>query len=238
MKIFYIYPHPDDESFGPAAVINSQLKNGHEVHLLTLTKGGATKQRFKLNLSVEEMGEVRYKEMLKVKETLGLTSMEVLDLPDSGLKEMDPRIIENIVKEKIEKLKPEIIVSYPVHGVSGFHDHLVMHAVIKRVFLELKDQNANYLKRLAFNTEIEKGGSPFFENGFRIKNSEEELIDCIVKLQKEDLEMMKACLNCYSTYKDTIEESGVLEKIKDQVSFEFFNENFNPPLDDITSEIS
>lgn len=238
MKIYYIYPHPDDESFGPAAVINSQLKNGHEVHLLTLTKGGATKERFKLNLSIKEMGEVRYKEMLKVKDTLGLTSMEVLDLPDSGLKEMDPRIIENIVKEKIEKLKPDILVSYPVHGVSGFHDHLVMHAVIKRVFMELKDKKTSYLKRLAFNTVIDNGGASFIENGFRIKNSEEELIDCIIKLNNDDIEMMKACLNCYKTYQDKIEESGVVEKISDQVPFEFFNESFNPPLNDITSEIS
>ena len=63
MKILYIYPHPDDESFGPAHAMSKQRREGHEVYLLTLTKGGATKQRYKLGYTVEEMGEIRKKEM-------------------------------------------------------------------------------------------------------------------------------------------------------------------------------
>ncbi len=31
MKILYIYPHPDDESFGPAHVMHKQIRDGHEV---------------------------------------------------------------------------------------------------------------------------------------------------------------------------------------------------------------
>ena len=50
-----------------------------------------------------------------------------------------------------------MLVSYPVHGISGFHDHLVMHAVAKRVYLDLKDQGATYLKRLAFFTVLYQG---------------------------------------------------------------------------------
>ncbi|EGL81366.1 LmbE family protein [Caldalkalibacillus thermarum TA2.A1] len=37
MNILYIFPHPDDESFGPAAVMHQQIKAGHRVYLLTLT---------------------------------------------------------------------------------------------------------------------------------------------------------------------------------------------------------
>ncbi|MFO7445644.1 MAG: PIG-L family deacetylase [Ignavibacteriaceae bacterium] len=235
LKIMYIFPHPDDESFGPAAIIYSQVKQGHNVYLLTLTKGGATKERFKLNLSVEQMGEIRYKEMLCVKDFLNLTDMEVLDLPDSGLKEMDPREIERIVSDKIKKIKPDIIVSYPVHGVSGFHDHLVMHAVIKRVYLELKENGADYLKRLAFLTLPDKGGPVFLPDGvFRMKQSNNEEIDCIRNLSAAEIEAMKGALHCYKTYQSVIDESSVVEKIGDKLYFEFFGENFNPPLNDIT----
>jgi LmbE family N-acetylglucosaminyl deacetylase len=38
MRILYLFPHPDDESFGPAPVIKQQIENGHQVFLLTLTK--------------------------------------------------------------------------------------------------------------------------------------------------------------------------------------------------------
>ena len=66
MRILYVFAHPDDESFGPARVMSKQRRQGHEVYLLTLTRGGATRQRHKFGYSVDEMGEVRYKEMLDV----------------------------------------------------------------------------------------------------------------------------------------------------------------------------
>jgi N-acetylglucosamine malate deacetylase 2 len=137
VRILYIFPHPDDESFGPAPGIARQLRDGHEVHLLTLTRGGATRVRHDLGLSVQEMGEVRYREMLEVERVLGLTGMEVLDLPDSGLRGMNPIDIESIVEDRISRVRPDIVVTYAVHGVSGFHDHLVTHAVVKRVWCSM-----------------------------------------------------------------------------------------------------
>lgn len=237
MKLLYIFPHPDDESFGPAAAMNSQLAEGHQVYLYTLTKGGATKQRFRLGLTVEEMGEVRYKEMLNVEKTLGLSGMKVDDFPDSSLSEMDPRILENAVSNEIERIKPDILVSYPVHGISGFHDHLVMHAVIKRVFLEVKETGVPFLKRLAFITLPDEGGETFINGKTRLKRSEMEMIDCIINLSSQDIDAMKKALDCYATYKETIEKSGVIESIGDKLYFEFYMEKFDPPLSKLTDKI-
>lgn len=235
MRILYIFPHPDDESFGPAAGISAQLRAGHEVYLLTLTKGGATKKRFDLGLSVEEMGEIRYKEMLEVEKTLGLNGMTVLDLPDSGLKEMDPREIEAVVRKHIEEIKPGIVVSYPVHGISGFHDHLVMHAVAKNVYLDMKDEGHTYLKRLAFYTvskeDVERINS---KSPIKIQASPEELIDCVTPVREEDKQQMKNALMCYKTYADTIESTGVMNALDEAVFFEIYMEDFNPPLKDIS----
>ena len=134
MRILYIFPHPDDESFGPAHAMYKQVREGHEVYLLTLTKGGATKKRHDFGYSIEEMGNVRYNEMKKVEAVLKLKGMTVLNLPDSGLKLLDPRIIEDIIKDEILRLGPDVVVTYAVHGISGFHDHLITHAVVKRSF--------------------------------------------------------------------------------------------------------
>lgn len=234
MKILYIFPHPDDESFGPAAAMHRQLRDGHKVYLLTLTKGEATKQRFRLNLSKQEMGEVRYREMLAVADVLGLTGMEVLDLPDGELHELDPREIEKVVKRSISNIQPDVIVSYPVHGISGFHDHLVTHAVVKRVYVEMKDNGAEYLKRLSFFT-LQDNEQPVFQaDHVRLKHTHPSRIDCVMGLDSEDIEMFKKCLSCYETYKETIAESKVVEKIGDTIYFEFFGENIDPPIDDIT----
>lgn len=237
MKYLYIFPHPDDESFGPAAAMFQQQAQGHQIHLLTLTRGGATQQRHKLGLSVEEMGEVRYREMLAVEKVLGLSSMTVLNLPDSGLKEMDPRQIENSIRKHIERLQPDILVSYPVHGISGFHDHLVMHAVIKRLYLQMRDEGAHYLQRLAFFTVPDKEGPAVESKGLRLKQSSRAEIDCVLQLRPQDQEAMKNALDCYVTYQEVIEKIGVLELIGDKVHFEIFEEEHEPPLQDLAQAL-
>lgn len=238
MKILYVFPHPDDESFGPAGAINQQVKDGNEIHLLTLTKGGATQVRHKLGFSIEKMGEVRHEEMLKVKDVLNLSGFTILDYPDSGLKELDPRILEHDIAKEIERIKPAIIITYPVHGGSGFHDHLVTYAVVKRVFLDLKDKGADYLKRLAFFTMPDNGEPSFMSNGWpRLKLTEERLIDAITLLSKVDIKAMKDALLCYESYQEMVEKTGVIEKIGDKVHFEIAFENHNPPLSKITDQL-
>ncbi|MBK9333915.1 MAG: PIG-L family deacetylase [Ignavibacteria bacterium] len=234
MKILYIYPHPDDESFGPAHVMSKQLREGHEVYLLTLTKGGATKQRFKYGLSVEEMGEERHKEMLEVEKVLGLTGMTVLDLTDSGLKEMDPEFIEKSIEDEIMKIKPDVVVTYPVHGISGFHDHLITHAVVKSVYCRLRKDN-DFLKRLAFHTLSKEETEGEFM--FRLNNSTDEEIDCIIEVDDTDIKKSMDALDCYVTFKETIDNSGIRNKIKKKVFFEIYQEDHKPYLTNIFEKL-
>jgi len=229
MKVLYVFPHPDDESFGPAVAISNQRRNGHEVYLLTLTKGGATRQRHALGLSVEEMGEVRYREMQDVARVLDLTEMTVLDLPDSGLKEMDPRDIERVVAEHIRRIRPDVVVSYPVHGISGFHDHLVMHAIVKRVFVELRDSGEDYLKRLAFYT-LGPANADRAESRFTLNISKDEEIDCIIRGGEQDFQAFEQALSCYTSYHQVIDASGVRRIIVNDQYFEIYGERYDPPL--------
>jgi len=239
MTTLYIFPHPDDESFGPAPVMYRQIKNGEEVHLLTLTKGGATKMRFKYNLSIAQMGEVRYKEMLAVQKVLGLTSMTVLDYEDGGMAHLDPREFEILILSYIEKIKPNIIVTYPIHGISGHHDHLTCHAVVKRLFCMLKDNpDYDFLKRLAFltlpnlNENSEDGGNA------NVHSTKKQYIDCIVKLTDEEQNKLKEALYCYETFIEVIQQTNVIKHIGDKVHFEFFNENFDEVVSDLDVGLS
>ena len=234
MKILYIFPHPDDESFGPAPAIAAQKRAGHEVCLLTLTNGEATKQRHRLGVSKEEMGEIRFKEMQCVEKVLDLDEMTVLDLPDSGLKNMDPRDIEEVIKNHIQKLKPDVLVTYAVHGVSGFEDHLVQHAVVKRVYCEMKEEGHDYLKRMAFFTHYTEED---VESKFNLKSSDLDEIDCFVEASDADMQKFYDALDCYETYQQVIEDSGVKDAVTGKVPFEFFQEQFDPPLKSITDNL-
>jgi LmbE family N-acetylglucosaminyl deacetylase len=235
MKILYVFPHPDDESFGPAPAIAAQRRQGDEVYLLTLTRGEATKQRFRLGISKKEMGEIRYKEMQCVEKVLDLSGMRILDLPDSGLKEMDPADIEEVIENTIEKIKPDVLVTYAVHGISGFEDHLVTHAVVKSVYCDLrKRKKKEYPKRLAFFTHFSETESP---GKFNLKSSKIEEIDCWVEANDDDYQKFLDALDCYETYQQVIEESNVKGEVGNRVPFEIFQEDFDPPLEKITDDL-
>lgn len=234
MKILYIFPHPDDESFGPAPAISAQLNQGHEVYLLTLTKGEATKQRFRLGVDKEEMGKIRFKEMQCVEKTLGLSGMTVLDLPDGELKHLDPFLIESKIENEISQLNPDVIITYAVHGISGFHDHLVSHAVVKNLFCRLKRKGAEYPKRLAFFTRM---GEVDTKGKFRLEASSDEEIGYIEKCSDADMNAFKKALDCYETYQEVIEKSGVKNLTTKQVPFEIFGEEIAGRLDSITDKI-
>lgn len=224
--ILYIFPHPDDESFGPAPVLAKQRREGHDVFLLTLTKGEATSQRKVHGYAKDKMGAVRYQEMLEVAEALDLSGMTVLDYPDGQLASLDPLELEAAIRSHINKVQPDVLVTYAVHGISGHPDHLVTHAVVKRVFCEMRKQGEGPA-RLAFFTLSEEGQAGRPEH---LKASPKEAIDAVVRFNDEDLGRAKKALQCYVTYSAVIEKHRPLDQVRDGVCFEIFQEVFDPPL--------
>lgn len=229
VKLLYIFPHPDDESFGPSPVMHKQLAAGNEVHILTLTHGGATKERLKLGLDIEAMGKVRTLEMAEVKKALKPTSWEIWDLEDGGLTNLEPGHLEILIKEYIQLIKPQILITYPQHGISGHYDHLVVHSVVKKIFCDLRIREYGP-KRLAFFT-LPK--TPDGVGNPNAKHSESELIDCVVQLNETNIDMLKATLACYKSYAEIVANYKVVEHIGHSVSFEFWDEDFKPPVSEV-----
>jgi N-acetylglucosamine malate deacetylase 2 len=229
VRILYIFPHPDDESFGPARAMAAERRQGHAVYLLTLTRGEATNMRHKFAWTLEQMGEARYREMQNVKTTLELADMRILDLPDGKLKELDPWSIEQVIREEILRVKPHVVVTFPVHGISGFHDHLVTHFTVTRVYLELRGPDHPWLQRLAFFTLIAAPANfPWHVN---ITKPEE--IDCSFDASDADMERFHKALDCYVTYADVIAATKIHDVFGKDVHFEIFREDHKPPLKDL-----
>ena len=228
--LLYVFPHPDDESFGPAPALARQVREGHAVHLLTLTRGGATKARAPLGLSVEAMGAVRAREMQGVEEALGLASLTVLDLPDGGLADLDPRVVEAAVERRIEAVRPDVLVTYAVHGNSGHPDHLVAHAVVKRVFCVRR--GAGGPRRLALFTLVE---GELAEAQPHLRGLPPDQIGARVAFTDEDRRRAEAALACYETYREAIERHQPLRVVARGVPFALFGERPAAPLDDLTA---
>jgi N-acetylglucosamine malate deacetylase 2 len=229
-RFLYIFPHPDDESFGPAPALARHRRRGHEVFLLTLTKGEATKERLKHGYTKAQMAEVRYAEMQEVARVLDLNGMTVLDFPDGGLPELDPLELEEAVENHIKEVRPDIVVTYAVHGISGHPDHLVGHAVVKHAFCDLRQKGAAYLKRLAFFT-LPQDGAP--DRPSHLKGSPPEAIDCKLIFSEADLAKAEEALQCYASYKDIVDAQQPLKQVSDGVCYEFFQEHYFPPVNDL-----
>jgi len=232
-SILYVFPHPDDESFGPAPAMAKQRRDGHAVHLLTLTRGEATQQRHKFGYSKEKMGDVRYDELHSVADALDLSSLTVLDFPDGQLADLDPLSLEQAVIDRIEAVAPQVVVTYPVHGISGHPDHLVSHHLVKRVFCGLRADGALSLQRLAFFTLLEAADGAGRPN--HLQGSPEAAIDVMERFVDADRARAEEALNCYVTYQDVIEEHTPLSTVADGVRFEVFQETHTPPLDTLTA---
>lgn len=229
MRILYVFPHPDDESFGPARAMALQRRQGHDVYLLTLTRGEATKVRHKFGWTLEQMGEARYREMQDVKTTLELEDMRILDLPDGKLKELDPWRVEAVIREELLRVRPHVLVTFPVHGISGFHDHIVTHTATTRVYLELRGAEHSWLQRLAFFTVIT--APPAFPWHVNVTKPEE--IDCTFDVSPADMERFHKALDCYVTYADVMAATKIHDVFGKDVHFEIYREDHKPPLTDL-----
>lgn len=231
--LLYIFPHPDDECFGPAPALARQRAQGHDVHVLTLTRGEATQQRHRLGLSKEEMGATRFGEMQNVAAALNLSSLKVLDLPDGELANLSPLTVEDAIRPHLVRIQPDVVVTYAVHGVSGHPDHLVTHAVVKRVVCEAVANNGIPVQRLAFFTLSEDAP----DRPDHLRSSPDDAIDCVVPVEDKDLDTARAALHCYETYMPVIEEHRPLESVRNGVCFECFREAPTPRLTDLTAHL-
>ena len=231
MTLLYVFPHPDDECFGPAPAMARQVREGHEVALLTLTRGGATQVRHELGESVEAMGEIRRAELEAACDVLGV-DVSVLDFPDGGLAGLDPREIERVVMRKIEAAQPDVVVTYAAFGNSGHPDHLATHAAVKWAYCRAgEEMAARAPRRLALFSLVEEhmGGAQDHLRGVPLDD-----VGALVTFEAEDLETAQRALACYETYAEVVAEHDPLSLVTEGVGFVLFDETHDAPLDTLT----
>lgn len=148
-RLFCIFPHPDDESFLMGGSIASIAAAGHAVSLYTLTRGERSRNGLHLNLSPGEVGTRRAEEVREAARILGIREFYQGDYADGGLRDLDPRILERDIAEKIRAIQPHVLCTFDVQGGSVHPDHITLHHVVKRLFVEMRD-DVPALQRLCF----------------------------------------------------------------------------------------
>lgn len=232
--LLYIFPHPDDESFGPGPGIARQRREGHDVHLLTLTRGEATSYRERFGYSKPEMARMRYRQMQQVTATLNLSSLTVLEYPDGRLSEVNPLVLEDEIVERIRTVAPDVLVTFPHHGISGHPDHIVTHCTVKRVFCALTAESGSSPNRLAFFTLPPSPKEQTYPDD--LQPSPADRIDCVYSVLESDLAQGRKALDHYITYHPDLHRP--LRFLGDEIPYEVFGETHDPPLSSLLESLT
>ena len=229
-RLLLVFPHPDDESYGCGGTMAKYVQEERaEVFLLTLTRGEASSQGPKLGLSKDQMGEMRSREMEEVARVYGLAELFLMDFPDSGLEMLDPRELEEAITEVALQVGPQVIISYGPHGISGFTDHIITHAVVKRAFVELRSKSEQ-LRRFAMQCIPEEVAARAMR---QLYAEPPENIDCRIHVEPY-LDFKRRGLEVQKSIGAVIERDNVNDVLMHPYEcYRFFQERLAEPVEDL-----
>ncbi len=131
--ILAVFAHPDDETT-VSPLLAKYAAEGHDVYLVTVTSG----QMGISNTDIPagpQLGAVREKELRCAAARLGIHQPFLLQFEDGNVARSEA--LASIVKrlrEIVNKVKPDVIITFGPEGVSGHPDHRIVGAAASEVF--------------------------------------------------------------------------------------------------------
>ncbi len=148
--LLFVFAHPDDESYGVAGTIARYAADGRtRVAVATMTRGESSRHLQTLGITPEELGRRREAEVRAALEILGCREHYQFDFPDSGMRHVDPREVEARIRELVREVRPDVISTFDITGISGHPDHNVTSASVTRVYRDERE-SAGRPRRLAY----------------------------------------------------------------------------------------
>ncbi len=202
--IFGIFAHPDDEAFGPSGTLLREVKDGAELHLITLTAGenGANPDGH------QDLSAVRLKEWHTAGQLIGATQMHHLSLTDGMLSNITMlaavQQIEQIIRDTVSTSHDvEIeLMSMDTNGITGHIDHIVASRTAHHVFYKLKDEGLSLTRlRLACIPRERTGNTPHYDFVFMEPGRLPEEIDEIID-NREYLDEVYAIMRTHHSQRD------------------------------------
>ena len=154
-----VFAHPDDEIFAGGTL--ATFAKDRDVYLVCMTNGEAGINSSKKPI---ELGLLRKDELRGSAKALGVKDVFFLDYGDGELCNNLYSTMADKLRECIEKLDPEILLTFESRGVSGHMDHALTSMVTSYVFEKLP--NAKELWYYCFDESERKRFKEHFENFF------------------------------------------------------------------------
>jgi len=129
-----IFAHPDDEAFGPGGTI-AKFAQTRDVYILCATRGEVGK--YKGRKGKRNMADIRARELRRSAKILGVEGVFFLGFKDGALSNNLYHDIAHKIEKILKKLRPDTILTYEPHGISGHLDHIAMSFISSYVYERL-----------------------------------------------------------------------------------------------------
>lgn len=229
-RLLCIFPHPDDESFLMGGTIASYALSGRaEVSLYTLTCGENSRNAAAQQMQPEEMAALRSAELTDAAKILGIDPLFRGTYSDGGLRDLDPRILESDIAEKIRAVRPHVLCTFDVQGGSVHPDHITAHHVVKRLYVALREEMPS-LQRLCFCVLPRALVRDWPRAVF---GAPEERIHAVIDVASWREAEERALRAHHSMRRDVEENNFDNWMLWEQEYFSFFGEAIHPPVADL-----
>ncbi len=132
--VLAVFAHPDDESATVGPLLSRYAKEGHDVYLIVVTSGQVGDSNTDIPRG-DQLGAAREKEARCSCKALGIHEPYLLRFMDGSISNWEtiPKIRER-VREIIEEVKPEVVITFGPDGLTGHPDHRTVSNLTTEIF--------------------------------------------------------------------------------------------------------
>ncbi|SEP98561.1 PIG-L family deacetylase [Microlunatus flavus] len=123
LRVLGLFAHPDDEVFCVGGTIARAAAAGAQTAVVSLTRGDAGQIRDSAAATRRTLGAVRATELAASGAALGVGHVESFDLGDGVLGRMPLEEVTAVVLPVLERLAPDVVVTFGDDGAFGHPDH-------------------------------------------------------------------------------------------------------------------
>ena len=198
--LLVVMAHPDDESMGCGGLILRHTRAGIPVHLICATRGEAGWTGKPIGAKMEDLAEIRTRELDEAAAALAISGVDLWDYPDGGVDKADPQEITQRVWEQITRLRPKAVVGWGPDGGYGHPDHIAVGASTDVAVTSMGEGDRPALYHVAIDQQL----ADFYKEAFRLSGDGQALplvvqdrFDVTFDLDSDEVMMKLRAIDCH-----------------------------------------
>jgi LmbE family N-acetylglucosaminyl deacetylase len=223
-RVLAIFPHPDDEAYGPAGTLVMNARDGSSA-VYIMTRGEASVMGRERGISPDAVAAIRRERLARVDALLGLDALLLGAFPDGLMARRPLPELAGAVGAALDAYAPEVVIAHDPRGVNAHPDHIATHWAIRAA---LATRPGIRLAMLAYLQELADAVAPRL-----LFATPEEEIDCVIALDAAAVEAKQRALDVHEAIV-TLREDGSGRLLRPGIErYDFLGEDFDPPATDL-----